>query len=345
MSKMESSVELSPESVTPSKSDNYLSIGIDVSSQKLDICLHHPSSESKYLVVSNDQTGIDELISLLVSENVSSSTPIILEATGSYHWLCSLILKENGFNVKIINPIITKKYQRASIRGAKTDKVDSFRLAEIGIIEQDLPDFFDSRKDLSQKQYQSILNKLQTTKQQLQTSLGQIVKTSESIGISLELDCVEKALEQIEIAIKTLKKLITKHATDFAKELSDKIKGLSLFQATVITVATEQREFSNRDKLTAFFGIDVKQRQSGNWSGKQSLSKRGNPYYRKILFQLGWSLQRHNQEYRDYYDKQKIDKDKHYYTAIIATTRKFLRFYYKCMKTWQETGSLNSLPS
>jgi len=46
--------------------------------------------------------------------------------------LC-LFLKEKEFeNLKEINPIITKKAARHSVRKAKTDTIDAKHLAEIG---------------------------------------------------------------------------------------------------------------------------------------------------------------------------------------------------------------------
>ena len=135
----------------------------------------------------------------------------------------------------------------------------------------------------------------------------------------------------IQEAMEILKKMISKQASPLAKELA-KISGISLFQATTLCLATENRVFETRDQLIAFFGLDVRQRQSGMWRGTQRLSKRGNPYLRKILFQLGWSLCMNNPEYKEYYNHQYKEKDKHYYTAIIATARKFLRYYFAILK-------------
>ena len=184
----------------PTLSCEVISIGIDVSSQKLDICLNTGKSQIQCSIV-NSKVGLNDLLKCFESHSVNLSIPIIVEATGSYHWLCCLILKEHGYLVKVINPLLTKKYERSSIRGSKTDKIDARRLAEIGLLETDLPDFFDSRDTLPLKQYQAILNKLEHTKQELTTSLNQTVKIAESVGITLELECVQKALIDIQEAM------------------------------------------------------------------------------------------------------------------------------------------------
>ena len=103
---------------------------------------------------------------------------------------------------------------------------------------------------------------------------------------------------------------------------------MSLFQATVLTSSVEGRTFTHRDQLAAFFGLDVKARQSGTYQGQSKLSKRGKAFYRKVLFQLGWSLKQHNPLYQEYYQKLK-QAGKHYFTCLIAIARKFLRSFFQ----------------
>jgi len=107
----------------PTLTCEVISIGIDVSSQKLDICLNTGESQIEY-TFTNTKEGLDSLIKKLELHSVNSSVPVIVEATGSYHWLCCLVLKEHGYLIKVINPLLTKKYERSSIRGSKTDKID-----------------------------------------------------------------------------------------------------------------------------------------------------------------------------------------------------------------------------
>ena len=108
---------------------------------------------------------MEKLVTWLSENRVQGDTPIVVESTGSYYWLSCLLLSENGFCVHLINPLITKRHERSSIRGVKTDTVDAKRLAEIGIIEKYLPLFFDSRESLSAKKHHSLYNNsLEVTK-------------------------------------------------------------------------------------------------------------------------------------------------------------------------------------
>jgi Transposase IS116/IS110/IS902 family len=84
----------------------------------------------------------------------------------------------------------------------------------------------------------------------------------------------------------------------------------------------------------AFVGLDVRTRQSGQWTGRQVISKRGNGYLRKILFQIGWGLMINNEEYQRAYQAMRA-RGKNYKTCIIALARKFLRFLFAFY--WKKT--------
>lgn len=310
-----------------------LSIGIDVSSRKLDVYFWGQTTQY-HTIFSNDTEGIASLLAALKEASVSLQ-PVVMEATGFYHWQVALGLSKEGLNLKVINPIITKKHQRASVRGAKTDKVDAARLAQIGLVEPNLPTFCDTLQDLTNKQHQALLKKLVHLRQQAAAALQSAQSVCKQIGINLELDSLIEVLASLEKAIEAVKTRITEKACSLATKLANDIKGLSLIQISIICNATINKKFNNRDQLVAFFGLDVKQRQSGTWQGKQALSKRGNSFFRLILFQIGWGLATHNATYKEYYKQLKEIKKKHYYTAILATARKFLRYYFKELKEFQ----------
>src|SRR5215211_7165552 len=120
---------------TPTKRRNRLSntnpvrhvVGIDVSKRTLDVCLlpaDAPHGESFRL--SNDQEGIDELLSYL---EVASPELVVLEATGRYERLAATSIAAAGIAVAVINPRQARDFAKATGRLAKTDQIDAFVLA------------------------------------------------------------------------------------------------------------------------------------------------------------------------------------------------------------------------
>jgi hypothetical protein len=63
----------------------------------------------------------------------SLESRIFLESTGIYHYPLFCYLRDKGFNVFIINPIITKNSTNMNVRKVHNDKFDSKKVAFIGL--------------------------------------------------------------------------------------------------------------------------------------------------------------------------------------------------------------------
>lgn len=312
-----------------------VSAGIDVSKAKLDVHLYLADKDGIRFTCPNTPAGVRKISAAFRKHGVTGTVPVVVESTGDCHLLPCLLLAGEGFAVRLINPIITQKYQHSSIRGGKTDKIDAKRLAQVGIIEAEkhLPRFTETGASVSRKKLLSLLTKLQKVEQQLSRSFSQWQETAEILAPfgfpRTKLPETEQALAAIETAIKVLKALITDRAVaelPLVTELA-KVRGISLTQAAILLTSLEGKVFTDRDQLVSFAGIDIRPRESGKWRGQRKLSKRGNAFLRKNLFLIGWGLKTHNEDYRAYYQKVR-ERGVHYYGAIIATARKFLRFLF-----------------
>ncbi len=136
-------------------------------------------------------------------------------------------------------------------------------------------------------------------------------------------------MRSLKRQIAELREFIRKNVGDqeAVQELG-RLRGVSETQAAVLLGLVGQASFSHRDQLVAYVGLDIMPRQSGLWQGRGKLSKRGNAYGRKVLYQIAWSLKTHNDTYREYYERLYRTDGKHYTTCLMAVARKFLRFFY-----------------
>ena len=111
-----------------------VSVGIDVSKGKSTICILKPYGEivcSPFEVqhVEAELASLDSMLSKLDGE-----IKIVMEATGVYHLPILTYFHEKGYFISVINPFAMKRYAKnSSIRGAKTDKLDSITIANYGI--------------------------------------------------------------------------------------------------------------------------------------------------------------------------------------------------------------------
>jgi transposase len=85
-----------------------------------------------HFTVSNDITGFREVIEALSSVGVThKNSKVAIEATGHYGTNLTAYLIDYGFEVCIVNPILTRQFQKAqSVRKVKNDAFDSMSLAK-----------------------------------------------------------------------------------------------------------------------------------------------------------------------------------------------------------------------
>ena len=78
---------------------------------------------------------------------------------------------------------------------------------------------------------------------------------------------------------------------------------------SVIGELGDIRRFQSTDQINAFTGIDLRHYESGNFLAKEHITKRGNPYARKILFKCIHNITSASHTNRchiaDFYEKRK----------------------------------------
>jgi len=312
-----------------------VSVGVDIAKDKFDTALLYQDNQSLTKTFKNNAAGIKKFVRILKKQKTASAVPCVLESTGLYHLNMALTVHQAGYKVSVINPLITKKYQRSSIRNAKTDTIDALRLAEIGVKEAKLPLFTGNITYIEARKLVCYMSRLEEIKRQICASLKFVEMTQTVTGLDIDLDHTQKAIDEIDDQIKVLKEKICKLAPLEAKILADNIYGLSHEKVAAVLAMLGDKEFKNRDQLVAFVGLDIMPRESGKWRGKSRLSKRGNPYLRKILYQMAWGLKQNNPVYQAEYERLRA-KGKNYTTTLIILSRKFLRFLYAYY--WKKTA-------
>lgn len=82
--------------------------------------------------LSNSKEGCEKLLELFEELGVGKTGLLIeMEATGHYWLSIYSYLVEQGYEVKVINPIQSEDFRKMYIRQTKTDRKDSFVIAQI----------------------------------------------------------------------------------------------------------------------------------------------------------------------------------------------------------------------
>jgi len=303
------------------------SIGIDVPKGKLDAGLIHSDQTTENLQCGNDHQGIPSLVKALRNCQEIEDIPIVIEATGGYHYGITFALIEKGFKkVFVINPIITKKHLSSQIRKIKTDKKDSLLLAKIGLLEN-LHTYAESKKEVLYKRNIRLFHFLKKQLQQVNNRLS----SAKSLDIEngFEQETLKETKKNFEVQLKKIKQVIIKGIT---VEIPP-IKGLSELHLKAIAAELGNiNRFQNHKQIVAYAGLDPSVRESGSSIlGKSKLSKRGSKTMRYFLFQSAWGVMMHNDKYKEYYQKKR-QENKHYYTCLSAIARKLLCEIYHNLK-------------
>ncbi len=101
--------------------NNY--VGIDVAKKDFYASFDEQSESRKF---NNTAPGINSFLHQLSKLDFQIQNTVIgLESTGSYHLRLCLKCSNVGFRIKIINPLIVKKYNQTKLRRVKNDKKDA----------------------------------------------------------------------------------------------------------------------------------------------------------------------------------------------------------------------------
>src|ERR1700693_2603812 len=117
-------------------------IGIDMSKDTF----HAAFDDGKVIIFNNTLLGIKQFLKQLLELGYGKLETLIgTEATGVFHLLFCSKLRDQGWQVKVINPILTHRMIEATIRKVKTDRTDAIAIRKslltgVGYLFTDTPE-------------------------------------------------------------------------------------------------------------------------------------------------------------------------------------------------------------
>ncbi len=110
-------------------------IGIDIAKKAHEICFLDEQSnvlDGNSFSIPNTKSGIKKLQERLDKHQLTKDNALVaMEATGHYWLVLYTWFTEQGFDVKVINPIVTDAYRKMYIRKAKNDRIDAEVVAKV----------------------------------------------------------------------------------------------------------------------------------------------------------------------------------------------------------------------
>ncbi len=110
-------------------------IGIDIAKKRHEVCFLDESGnvlDGNSFQIPNTASGLDKLQNYLDKYGLTAVNSLVgMEATGHYWLVLYSWLIEQGFDVKVINPIVTDAYRNMLIRKTKNDRIDAEVVARV----------------------------------------------------------------------------------------------------------------------------------------------------------------------------------------------------------------------
>ena len=140
------------------------------------------------------------------------------------------------------------------------------------------------------------------------------------------VDSLVTQVQELERAYRKAEAELAREFAGFNDENHQRYKsipGFSDYTAGLLNVFMSTT--ATRPKAwVAFAGLDISVKQSGSWVGRSKLSKRGNAYLRKKLYQAAWAAKQNDPAFNAYY--QRLREDGHgYVESLLIIARKLLR--------------------
>ena len=302
-------------------------IGIDISKREL-VCarINGKGEEKERWKIPNTETAITKwLVSIAAHKRLLLGS----ESTSSYHLLVAKRCLAIHIPFKLLNPIVTKQFTKATVRGKKTDPADALTIARC-LLQGEGYEITDHSFDPARILLRSA-EKLADMRRAVHLMARRYEEyASEEVDAARELRATEATLQKSAEAFRSM---VTERTDAATRKLLMSVPGVgrTLAPVFVAEIGTLAR-FRNAKALVAFAGLDPKGRQSGASLQKNTrLTKRGSPHLRRAAFLAASIAQRHDEECGAYYRKKRKE-GRAYREATVANARHILARIYAVWK-------------
>lgn len=299
-------------------------IGLDISKQKLDVCVLQSKEAYTFHCFDNTPSGQLQLVNLLKTLTVSL---VVCEPSGGYESSVCQALNEADLPVYLVHTLLFHGFAK-SLGLHKNDKIDSYKLAYYGKVMEKRPNFTPSDETLEDlvKRREHLVFLLSNEKRILRQKQGRAIANS-----------IQDHIHYLQEAIKILDAQIDSHVqTD--KEKSEKMERLCSIPGIRKTLAAKLLaglpELGDPTfkltQLSALAGLAPYCRDSGTMQGKRFI--RGGRRIPRDALYMAILAGSHKIPLLKAFKERLLQKGKPKKVAIVACMRKLLSIIHSLFK-------------
>lgn len=316
------------------KTHDELFLGIDVSKDRLDVCVHPVGERRSFR---NSDEGFKELLVFVEPWNPVLT---VLESTGGLEALVALTLAANAHPTVVVNPRQVRDFAKATGKLAKTDAIDCAVIAHFAAAVR--PEV----RPLKNAEERA-LNDLKTRRRQLVEMLtmekNRLVSAPPSIYEDIK-DHVTWLNERLGDHDDEIRRFI--RTSPMWKEKDARYQSVKGVGPTMsLTLLTDLPELGtlNRKQVAALAGVAPLNRDSGRLRGKRSVWG-GRAHLRATLYMSTLVATRYNPVIRRFYQRL-LDAGKCKKVALTACMRKLLTILNAMAKNetkWEDPATISA---
>jgi transposase len=308
-------------------------VGIDVSKDTLDFCIHSNGKEGLFR---NNRVGIGRLVRMLVKVK---PTLVVFEASGGIEMPMYMAMSEAGLPVAPVNPRQVRDFARSMGILAKTDKIDARIIARYASASEIEPKLIADTQDLKE----------------MLTRRDQIVQM-----ITMETNHLRTASRELKRSIEQHIAWLKRQLADMDNMLKERIQqdpvcsdkdnilqsapGIGPTVSAMLIGRIPELGNLNRRKIANLVGLAPLNRDSGQYRGKRTIWG-GRSRVRALLYMATLVATRCNPAISSLYHRL-LEAGKPTKVALVACMRKFITILNSMVKhhaTWSNSPLLNSV--
>ena len=292
---------------------NEINVGVDTGKTQLDIYIRPLGI---YFVVSNDEGGIKEAITVIKKHKV---TRVVIEATGRLEQPFIMACAKANIPFVIANPVNIKRFAGAINQKAKTDKLDAQLIAHYAeVIKPKLselkPEQIRLMSDLLSRRRQLI------DMQTMEKNRLQIMPKEITSSIKPVLTVLKNQLEKIDN--KLLKLIESCDEYKIKNDIVQSVPGVGKVVAFNLISEMPELGYINNKEAASLVGVAPFNRESGSYKGKRMI-RGGRSQIRTAMYMAMMSAIQCNPTFKKLYQRL-VAAGKPKKVAIIACIRKLV---------------------
>lgn len=306
-------------------------IGIDVSKDKLDICLLPvgSSTATELTVINNQSESIGKYLKRMDKRYKRASILICLEHTGHYGLELCLVLQQMNFDYALV-PALEIKNSVGMTRG-KTDQVDAQRIATYAwrFIDKIKLTTLPTNELILMKELLALRDQNVKMSTQLQNSLkthriaSKLLKNEMVVTrISNQIDIIKKEITEIELQLQDIVNANESIKQNF--NLLQSIKGIGPITAMVLIITTQNfKKITEGRKYNSYAGLAPFKHESGKMNKGAKVSNLANKNVKRLLHNGACTAVSYDKELKAYYNR-KLEEGKAKLSILNAVACKLV---------------------